>query len=189
MSVDKQQSSVTAKAQEQAILSRLQQVPVFARLPSKYIQVMRKVAKPMQLTADEVLCSEGDAPAGLFILIKGALELRRGEEEIARLEPVSSAGEVSVLTGDPHAEDVVCVEEGVALHIPFEFLSAALKKEVDLFQRMSRNAINALAEQLTVANDAQSEIASEHADVMRAIGEVEVELNDARMIASMRGDE
>ncbi len=46
---------------------------------------MRKVAKPMQLTADEVLCSEGDAPAGLFILIKGALELRRGEEEIARL--------------------------------------------------------------------------------------------------------
>ncbi len=57
-----------------------------------------------------------------------------------------------MLTGDPHAEDVVCVEEGVALHIPFEFLSAALKKEVDLFQRMSRNAINALAEQLTVAN-------------------------------------
>ena len=71
MSVDKQQSSVAAKAQEQAVLSRLQQVPLFARLPSKYIQFIRKAAAPTPIAEGQVLCSEGDEPSGLYILFKG----------------------------------------------------------------------------------------------------------------------
>ena len=188
MSVDKQQSSVAAKAQEQAVLSRLQQVPLFARLPSKYIQFIRKAAAPTPIAEGQVLCSEGDEPSGLYILFKGTLSLRKGDEEVARVEPVSCAGVVSALTGDSQPEDVVAEEEGIVMHVSQQILKAALAKDLELFQRLSRNAINTLADQLTTANVEQSEIALERDRLRREIDAAEIDLNDARMIASMRGD-
>ena len=45
MTEEKQQSSVAAKAQEQAVISRLHQVPLLARLPAKFIQFIRKLPR------------------------------------------------------------------------------------------------------------------------------------------------
>jgi len=185
---EKQQSSVAAKAQEQAVISRLQQVPLLARLPANFIQFIRKAAAPTPITAGQVLCREGDDPSGLYILFKGVLSLRKDEEEVARVEPVSCAGVVSALTGDPQPEDVVAEEEGIVMHVAQQILNAALTKNLELFQRLSRNAINSLADQLTSANEAQSAIALERAQLLQKASEVEIDLNDARMIASMRGD-
>jgi signal-transduction protein with cAMP-binding, CBS, and nucleotidyltransferase domain len=175
---EKQQSSVAAKAQEQAVISRLQQVPLLARLPANFIQFIRKAAAPTPITAGQ----------GLYILFKGVLSLRKDEEEVARVEPVSCAGVVSALTGDPQPEDVVAEEEGIVMHVAQQILNAALTKNLELFQRLSRNAINSLADQLTSANEAQSAIALERAQLLQKASEVEIDLNDARMIASMRGD-
>ena len=127
-------------------------------------------------------------PSGLYILFKGTLSLRKGDEEVARVEPVSCAGVVSALTGDSQPEEVVAEEEGIVMHVSQQILQAALTKDLELFQRLSRNAINTLVEQLTTANVAQSEIALERDRLRREISEAEIDLNDARMIASMRGD-
>ena len=189
MSTDKQQTAIQAKAQEQAILSMIQQVPAFSRLPSKYIQFIRKAAKPRPVAAGEVLCEQGGEPAGLFILVKGSLSRRREGSEVGTLTAPTSAGEGPVLTGDPHPEEIAALEDGVVLHIPHQLMAAAVAKELELFQRLSRNVIGVLAGELMTANAGHSDLAVQRAELLELIQAAELDLNDARMIHSMHGSD
>lgn len=186
---DSSQSSVAAKAQEKALIGRLQQVPALAKLSTRHMQAMRKAVKPLPLRPDEALFAKGDDPAGLFVLIKGALSVRRGGVEVDRLEPIAAVGERAVLTGDPHDEDVVSTEAGVALRIPQAVFVALFERDPELFSRMCRGMIEALCEHVNRYNVDQSQLATRRDELAKLIETTQHELNDARLIHNMRGGE
>ncbi len=184
---DTNQSSVTAKAQEKALIGTLQQVAAFSKLSTKHMQVMRKAVKPLPLTADQTLFEQGDEAAGLFVLMKGALSVRRDGIEVSTIDPVAAVGERSVLTGDPHDEQVISTTAGLALRIPQAVFVALFDREQELFNRMSRGIVEELCEELNRTNLDQSQLAARRAELSKLMEEAEHELNDARMIHSMRG--
>lgn len=66
----------------------------------------------MAFAAGEVLLPEGETTGRLYILISGALEVIQGECPVTVLtEPGSLIGDVSALTGCPHAVTVSALEE------------------------------------------------------------------------------
>lgn len=162
---DANQSSVTAKAQGKALIGRLQQVTAFSKLSTKHMQVMRKAAKPMTLNADETLFAQGDEAAGLFVLIKGALSVRRDGVEVSTVDPVAAVGERSVLTGDPYDEEAVSTTEGFALCIPQAVFVTLFDREQELFNRMTCGIIEDLCEELNRANVDQSQLAIRRAEL------------------------
>jgi CRP-like cAMP-binding protein len=184
---DTNQSSVTAKAREKALIGRLQQVAAFAKLSTKHMQVMRKAAKPVPLKEGQTLFAQGDEAAGLFVLMKGAISVRRDGVEVSAVDPVAAVGERSMLTGDPYDEEAVSTTAGLALLIPQAVFVVLFDREQELFNRMSRGIIEDLCEELNRANLDQSQLATRRAELSKLMEEAEHELNDARMIHSMRG--
>lgn len=185
MTVD--QKAIAARSHEQAFLGRLGQLPLFVRLSSRHLQLIRKVARPRPLSSGEVLWEAGAVAQGLFILLKGRLERRRGGSVLGEVTPIGTAGEIGMLTGQPQAEEVVSTSTGLALHVPGEIMELVLSRDMDLYQRLSRNAIGWLSAQLVEANQAQADFARRRNDLQRVIDEAQHELNDARMLHSMRG--
>ena len=119
--------------------------------------------------------------------MRGELSVRRGGEEVRVVEPVAAVGERSVLTGDPYDEEVFSTAEGLALLIPQAVFLALLDREQELVNRMSRGIIEEMCEALSRANVDQSQLATKRAELSKVLEEAEHELNDARMIHSMRG--
>lgn len=181
------QSSVAVKAQEKALIGRLQQVSAFSKLSTRHMQVLRKTAKPLPFKAEELLFEQGQEAAGLFVLMKGVLSVRRDGVEVGAMEAVSAVGERSVLTGDPHDEEVVSTSSGLALRIPQAVFVALFEREQELFNRMCRGVVEDLCEELNRANLDQSQLASRRLELSKVMEEADHELNDARMIHSMRG--
>ena len=112
-------ASIADKSQQEALITRLQQVPLLSKCSASYLQPMPKAAKPRPLGTDDVLYQQGDPPVGVYVLLEGTLVARRDGEETCRIEPVASVGDISRLTGLPSSEEISSIESGPALHIPF----------------------------------------------------------------------
>jgi CRP-like cAMP-binding protein len=71
-------------------------------------------APERHVDAGEAIISFGEADPALFVLVTGALEVRREGATIARLdEPGAIVGELSLLLGTPASADVVATEATV----------------------------------------------------------------------------
>ncbi|MFH1571607.1 MAG: cyclic nucleotide-binding domain-containing protein [Gemmatimonadota bacterium] len=182
-----QNPSIAARSQEQALLARLQQVPLFARLSSRHLQLLRKVARPRPLGAGEVLSAAGSANGELFVLLKGRLRCLRDEVELGEVTPIATVGEVALLSGQPQEEQIISAEEGLALAVPGEMVRLLLSRDLDLYQRLARNAIASLSALLVAGNEAQSRLAAQRQALQVRLDEAQHELNDAHLLRSMRG--
>lgn len=185
MTVD--QKDIAARGHEQALLGRLGQVPLFLHLSSRHLQLLRKVARPRALSSGEVLCEAGARAQGLFILLKGRLERRRAGTVLGEVTAIGTAGEIGSLTGLAQDEEVVSTATGLALHVPGEIMELVLARDMDLYQRLARNAIVWLSSRLVEANEVQAAVAQRRHDLERVVEEAQHELNDARMLRSLRG--
>lgn len=167
-------------------MGRLGQVPLLRRLSTRHLQLLRKIAKARVLKDGEVLCRAGEPAQGLYILLKGGMVRRRGGTVLGEVIPIGVAGEIGALTGLPREEEVISTAEGLALHVSGEVLQLVLAKDIELYQRLARNAIEWLSARLVMANDSLTDVARRRADLMGVIDEAQHELNDARMLHSMR---
>ncbi len=107
----------SGRSQEQALIGRLQQAPVLQRLAGRYLQVLRKIARPRTFGAGEVVIAEGSTGPGLYVLIRGRWSV--GDSGLPRdlLEPITTAGELAELTETPRQQAVRSLGDSIALHI------------------------------------------------------------------------
>jgi CRP/FNR family transcriptional regulator, cyclic AMP receptor protein len=81
---------------------------------SRDVLRLAEAAPERHVDADEAIISFGEAEPALFVLVSGALEVRREGATIARLDdPGAIVGELSLLLGTPASADVVAVEPSV----------------------------------------------------------------------------
>ena len=172
------------RSQEQALIGRLQQAPVFQCLAGRYLQVLRRIARPRTLAPGATVIEAGEAGPGLFILLKGTWAVGDSSDHV--LEPISTAGEIAELTEAPQALRIGAVEDSIALHIPHDVLSALFSRDADLHQRLCRNAIMDLSQRLVASNSRLDRLGEERATLETDLAAIEMELNDARMLQSMR---
>lgn len=175
-----------SRAQDKALMGRLQQVPLFHRLSGRYLQLLRKVGRPTPLTSGQVLIAEEDTYPGIYLLLKGVLAVGRDSPDVRVLEPISSVGEVAELSGTPQSAEVSAGADGVCLHLPHELLQAIFQRDPELHQRLCKNLVAHLADRLQATNQGHAEIVASRDELLRDLAEAEGELNNARMLDSMR---
>lgn len=108
----------------------------FAHLPRGFAQPLIDMAHVRQLQAGEVLFLRGDAPCGLYAVVRGAISIsgtggRANEARSAlltRLEPPHWFGEISVFDGSVRTHDAHAAEPSTLLHVPHERLQAWLRE-------------------------------------------------------------
>jgi len=177
---------LAAKNQEQLLLQRLLQLPLFARLGGKQLQVLLKLSRTLALESEESLWLEGDDPQGFYVLLKGQLAVCERGKEIGQIAPVSSLGEVEMLSAMRHDDEVNGVGQCLLLEFPREILENLLVQSSDICQRLCRNVVALLSLRLQNANEQVSGIAQQKRKLEERIREAEIELNDLNMIRRMR---
>lgn len=106
----------------------------FAHLPRAFAQPLIGMAHLRPLQAGEVLFLRGDAPCGLYAVVRGAISIsgtggRANEARSAlltRLEPPHWFGEISVFDGSARTHDAHAAEPSTLLQVPHERLLAWL---------------------------------------------------------------
>ncbi len=176
---------ISSRAQEQALLQKLLQVPVFARLAGQQLQVFLKVAKPKMIKSEEVLWEAGGPCRGLYILLKGRLALRAAGREAQVVQPIAAVGEVAALTGQAHTERATAVEASLLLEIQQPLFEGLLMRNTSLCQVVCRNIIGALSQQLEGIDGGIDQLQKQRQTLEQKIKDAESELNALRMI-SMR---
>ena len=118
-----------------AYLPVLQSGRWFAHLPPEFSQQLLAMAQLRPLQAGEALFLRGDAPCGLYALVRGALSISgiggRADDAraalLTRLEPPHWFGEISVFDGSARTHDAHAVEASLLLQVPHERLQGWLQ--------------------------------------------------------------
>jgi len=108
----------------------------FAQLPPALAEAMVAMAQVRHLQTGEVLFLRGDAPCGLYAVVRGAISISgtggKADEARAalliRLEPPHWFGEISVFDNSARTHDAHATEASTLIHIPHEKLQAWLKQ-------------------------------------------------------------
>ena len=87
----------------------LARVPIFRNLSAKPLAELSEIAKERSFATGAVVLREGDAGVGLFILLDGNVEVRRGGNVVARFGPGQFFGEMTLLDQQPRSADVVAL--------------------------------------------------------------------------------
>ena len=179
-------TTFASKNQEQLLIQRLMRVPVLHRLTGKHLQVLLRCARTVSIEPGEALWLEGDPCRAMYILLKGQMSVVEAGTEVGQVRPVSSVGEISLLSDMPHDDEISGVEKCLLLEFPRDRFEAVLRAHSDICQRICRNIVHLLSLRLKKANERTSEIARLRSEIEDAIKDAEIELHDLNLIRGMR---
>ncbi|MFO8034887.1 MAG: cyclic nucleotide-binding domain-containing protein [Candidatus Bipolaricaulota bacterium] len=101
---------------EKESIALLKQVPLFARLGDKHVQAIARSARELKYPAGKPIVREGDqSNAGFYLILDGQVEVRRGDQVLAKLGSGQFFGEMAVLDGEPRSADVYAVSDTTCL--------------------------------------------------------------------------
>lgn len=172
----------SAKAQEQALLQKLLQVPVFTRLSGQYLQQLLKAAKPKALSAGASVWDPGEACKGLYILLKGQVKVVAEGKYDHPVQPIASLGEINALTRLPYTDQVVAMENSVLLEIAQGLFEQMLLANTNLCQLLCRNIINVISDKLQVADERIAQAQGDRQGLAQRIKDAEADVNALRII-------
>ena len=132
----------------------LEKIPMFERLtPSQALEIL-KICTPRSFAAREVVCEFDSKSTEMYILLSGRLVVTAPDgTPITYLTPITSVGEMGVLTGQPRSARVVAAEPSnvfLLTRIKFEVL---IRKFPDAGFVIFRNIIQTLSSRLGSTND------------------------------------
>jgi CRP/FNR family transcriptional regulator len=113
------------------LIAQLQRVEHFKHLPDADIRAIVTAGRVRQFAAGEMIFMEGAPCAGMFVLLRGRVHLRKlgpsGQESImAVIEPVIMFNEVAVLDSGPNLATAVAAQDSLAWQIGCEVFQTLL---------------------------------------------------------------
>ena len=93
------------------VLDRLSRVPIFAGCSKKDLQVIAKAVRPVRHKAGDVVATEGEPGAGLFVIDEGEADVTIGGKKLNHLGPGDFFGEMALLDGGPRTATVTATTD------------------------------------------------------------------------------
>lgn len=128
--------------------SELQQfmraVPLFAGLLQSELDRIALVMNPIEVTAGDVICTEGEAGHDFFLIADGEATVEHDGVAVAKLHAGDHFGELALLDRGPRSATVVAVRDS-RLYVLHEASFAAVLNEVPA---LAQKLLAALARRL-----------------------------------------
>lgn len=142
------------------IAVRLQDAAVFGQLRTQQLVALAELLQEQRLAAGERVYSKGEEGVGLYLVLEGGVELRRGSLLLDRAEPGRFFGELAAVDGLPRSTDAIASEASVVLRLDREDLMRLLEDvpglAIGLIQLFS-SRVRRLQEQLDPAGEPDAE--------------------------------
>jgi tetratricopeptide (TPR) repeat protein len=136
--------------------SHLKNIPIFAELAAQDMRELYRACDDVSFVDQQVIIEQGVPGPGLFVIIQGQVRVLRGDAmgvtELARLQPGSYVGELSLIDAAPTSARVVADGTVLGLRISRDrFNQYVLNHETAAF-RIFQLFARTLAERLRTAN-------------------------------------
>jgi signal transduction histidine kinase len=121
----------SAQESREHVQSLLHKLPLFADLPHDDIVSLCKASRNVEVAAGKMVMEEGTAGDGLYIILKGKLEVtkREGDQDLvlAQRVPGEFLGEMSLIESGPRSASVRALEKSELLVVDPDSFQALLK--------------------------------------------------------------
>ena len=98
----------------------LKGVQVLSSIPSEALAELAARAREVHLGPGDVLYHEGEPNRGVFLVVDGCLEQRKGRALVRILRSRMAGGELWLGGGEPHQYSLLAVEHSHVLHLTTE---------------------------------------------------------------------
>lgn len=135
------------------LVERLDKVSILGGLSQRQLKNLAKWVKVVAFGEGETIVKRGEAGIGLYLILEGSAEVRRGSRSLARLGVGQFFGEMTLFDNQPRSADVVALQPsklGVLAKWEFwafaESTPAVLRSILEEMSRRLRATDQALSE-------------------------------------------
>lgn len=135
------------------LVKRLKKVTILRALSQSQLKALTKWAKVVVFSKGETVVKRGERGNGLYLILEGSADVRRGNRSLARLGAGQFFGEMSLFDNEPRSADVVALQPSKLVAVSkWEFWGFAASEPsvvLSVLEEMSRRlraADHALAE-------------------------------------------
>jgi CRP/FNR family cyclic AMP-dependent transcriptional regulator len=126
----------------------LQSVPLFRDFSAQHLEALAKILQRQIHPADHVLFKTGDLASHFLVLVRGEVALREEPNELFRLRPVATIGELGALTGLARNTDAVTATEAEIWSIPVPDLLKFFESHGEVAYPFYRNLLGAASDKI-----------------------------------------
>jgi CRP-like cAMP-binding protein len=116
----------------------LQQVDVFAEVPSEHLAVLAGAAEEQPLLAGDTVFREGERADALYLVLDGKVRLHQGDTGILEAGAGEAFGTWALLDEEPRLCDATALEPTVLLRIDREDFIDLMSDHVQIAQGVIR---------------------------------------------------
>lgn len=137
-------------------VEKFDKVPLFEGLAPLEIAQLLRITEDVPAKKGDTVVRQGSAGDGFYVIGAGKFEVRKTgkrEEVLARLEELSSFGEMSLVTDEPRTASIHCVEDGRLKKFPKSRFRELLDEGNLPAYKVVRNMCRLLARRLAALDD------------------------------------
>jgi CRP-like cAMP-binding protein len=138
---------------DNAVLEKLRSVPLFSGLKEKQLKSILASGKQKRFAEGSVIVREGEAGVGFYLILEGAVEVKRKGKVVAKLAQGNFFGEMSLLDRSPRSSDVVATAPATCLILS----SWDFQGLVESHKEIAMNLLKTLIHRLRESNKALSD--------------------------------
>jgi len=126
-------------------LEYLKEVPLFSNFSKKQLKSVIKTAKEKEFDEGEAIVREGESTkAGFYLILKGQVEVKRGDKVLTKLGSGQFFGEMAVLDEKPRSADVIATTYTKCLLLTNWDFKALVKTYPDMAMKVIAELANRL---------------------------------------------
>lgn len=89
----------------------LSKVWIFSQLEPSDLERIAKVVVPRRYPKGDGIVNEGEQAVAFYVIVKGKVEIKKGDISLSTMGPGDAFGEMALLDGFPRATSVVAAED------------------------------------------------------------------------------
>jgi CRP/FNR family transcriptional regulator, cyclic AMP receptor protein len=135
-----------ASLRNDAKVALLKGVPLFEGLSKKELAAVTKATEQLEYREGQTLGEQGTRANEAFVVVSGAITVRRNGKKVATLGPGEVVGEMSLLDGEPRSADLIANEDSTVLYISRREFNGLLEDNAKLSAKVLRSLAQRLRE-------------------------------------------
>ncbi len=142
-------------------LDTIRAMPLFKYLSYKELVKVLNITQAVEVQSGEKLISEGEEGQCLYIILKGTVDVHRGEVHIVTLGDGDHFGEMALIDKAPRSADVTAGSAGKLLKISRKNFFEVIRKEPQLASKLLWSFLQVLSARLRKSNTELSDARDE----------------------------
>ena len=163
-----------AKDRAKVLNQIVRKIPLFVGLSPSQIDSLLKVCQAKSFKAGAVVCASDTAADEMYILLSGELAVVTADgTRVAKLVPVTTVGELGIVTRQKRRATVETLTSGSLLVIRRTAFESMMQSNMDVQARILRNIVDIVAHKITNDNIRMREHVQVTVALQRQVRELE----------------